>query len=285
MSAAHDAAFTRARGRLTNLFEDALSRAADTWRWPAPLGDACRHGLFGGGKRVRPLLALMGAEAVGGDASTALAWAVAVEMVHTYSLLHDDLPAMDDDDTRRGKPTCHVVYGEAMAVLAGDTLLTEAFAVLASADWSAPVRVELTGRLAGAAGGAGMVGGQVLDVGDHFADLDALVHMQRLKTGALIQGALVGGALAAGGSPAQLATLEAAGAAIGLLFQITDDLLDAEQDAERSGCSFLHHMDLAAVLERKDQVTAKAADALLDQLGDAADALVGLTHYIAARSV
>ena len=237
-----------AQARLIPLFETALKAEVATWRWPAPLGAACEHVLFGGGKRVRPLLAMLGAESVGGSASTALPWAVAIEMVHTYSLAHDDLPAMDDDDLRRGRPTCHIVYDEAVAILAGDALLTEAFGVLARAPHCAP----LVGMLAHWAGGAGMVGGQILDIaGVH--SLSTLERMQRLKTAALIRSAVVGGALSAGGSPDQLKTLSAYGDALGMLFQITDDILDQEQDAERDGNSYLHHLSMEQVLAERDR--------------------------------
>jgi geranylgeranyl diphosphate synthase, type II len=260
-----------------------LGARADGWAgagWPPALAEAARYTLFGGGKRVRPVLALMAAEAVGGAAEQALPWACAVEMIHTYSLVHDDLPAMDDDDERRGRPTCHVKYGEALAILAGDVLLTEAFAVLAGAPQAQP----LTALLSRAAGGAGMVGGQVLDIGGGLGDLDALVHMQRLKTGALIRAAGVGGALSAGADPGQIEAVGRYGEALGLLFQITDDLLDAEQDAGRDPCNFLHFMSHAEVLTQRDATLAQAERALA-ALGDGAGDLLALARGVATRTV
>ena len=239
--------------RLRTLVDGDLARRAEAWEqagWPAPLAEAARYTLFGGGKRVRPVLALMAAEATGGDAHDALPWACAVEMIHTYSLVHDDLPAMDDDAERRGRPTCHVKFGEALAILAGDTLFTEAFGVIAEKG------AELTGLLARAAGGGGMVGGQVLDIGGGLDTLDALVEMQRLKTGALIHAAGVGGALSVSAPPETVEALSRYGRALGLLFQITDDLLDAEQDAGRDPCNFLHFMPHAEVLALRDAAAA-----------------------------
>ena len=194
------------------------------------LGEAVRYSLEAGGKRVRPILCLLAAEAVGGSADEALPGALALEFVHTYSLIHDDLPAMDDDDLRRGRPTNHKVFGEGHAILAGDALLTEAFGVLAAADLDPVRRARALVLLAEAAGWRGMAGGQALDLEgetlEHY-DLDHLRLIHRLKTGALLRASLEIGAVLGGAAPAEQAALRAYGAAIGLAFQIQDDILDA----------------------------------------------------------
>ncbi len=218
--------------------------------FPQALQGAMRHLLFPGGKRLRPLFALATAEAVGGSVAVALPIAVAVELVHTYSLVHDDLPCMDDDATRRGRPTVHVVYGEATAVLAGDALLTEAFAVLAdvpSEACNAEAILRTVRLLARAAGAAGLVGGQADDLlfvsGDARSDPVArpdrstppeasdsarLASIHARKTAALFQAAIVGGALLGGCSESERESLEAFAKAVGMAFQITDDVLDAD---------------------------------------------------------
>jgi geranylgeranyl diphosphate synthase type II len=197
----------------------------------ARVGEAMRYSLEAGGKRVRPILCLLAAEAVGGPAQAALPGALALECIHTYSLVHDDLPAMDDDDLRRGKPACHIAFGEAHAILAGDGLLTEAFRLLASAEGLDPARrVEAIAVLAEASGWRGMVGGQALDLeGEALASygLDHLKTIHRLKTGALLRASTELGAILAGADAAQRAALRAYGEALGLAFQIQDDLLDA----------------------------------------------------------
>ncbi len=199
------------------------------------LAEAMKYSLEAGGKRVRPVLCMLAAEAVGGKAEEALSCAVALEFIHTYSLIHDDLPAMDDDDLRRGKPTSHVVFGEGQAILAGDGLLTEAFQVIA-ADGGLPAdrRIEAVRVLSEAAGWRGMVGGQSLDLlGEELTrtgqpyGLEHLQLIHRLKTGALLRAAVELGAVAAGAQPAQRRTLREAGALLGLAFQIQDDILDA----------------------------------------------------------
>jgi geranylgeranyl diphosphate synthase type II len=200
------------------------------------LGEAVRYSLEAGGKRVRPVLCLLACEAVGGTTDQALPGALALEYVHTYSLIHDDLPAMDDDDLRRGRPTNHKVFGEGHAILAGDALLTEAFGVLAAADLEPVRRAEALALLAGGAGWRGMAGGQALDLeGEKLEnyDLDHLRLIHRLKTGALLSASLEIGAVLGGAAPAERAALRAYGEAIGLAFQIQDDLLDATAtDAE-----------------------------------------------------
>lgn len=207
------------------------------------VGEAMRYSLAAGGKRVRPVLCLLAAEAVASTAQKALRCAIALEFIHTYSLIHDDLPAMDDDDLRRGKPTCHVAFGEGQAILAGDGLLTESFQMLATdPDLPAEACVEAVRVLSEAAGWRGMVGGQSLDLeGEALTrsggtyDLEHLRRIHRLKTGALLRAALELGAIAGAASPEQRLTLRNAGALLGLAFQIQDDILDATSTSEQMG--------------------------------------------------
>ena len=207
------------------------------------VGEAMRYSLEAGGKRVRPVLCMLAAEALGAPAETALSCAMALEYIHTYSLIHDDLPAMDDDDLRRGKPTCHVAFGEGQAILAGDGLLTEAFSILAGDEGLPAERRVLAVRLlAEAAGWRGMVGGQSLDLegeeltrGGGSYTLEHLQVIHRLKTGALLRAALELGGAAAGASANQMKTLREAGEFLGLAFQIQDDILDATSTAEQMG--------------------------------------------------
>ncbi|MBJ6764023.1 polyprenyl synthetase family protein [Myxococcaceae bacterium JPH2] len=204
---------------------------------PPRLLEAMRYSLMAGGKRLRPVLCLTFADTVARASVAAPAAedaACALEYVHTYSLIHDDLPAMDDDDLRRGRPTSHKVYGEAMAILAGDALLTEAFTLVASG--TEPMRAALCAELAQAAGAAGMVGGQVLDIAeDRPAELDYLLRLHRLKTGALIRASCRMGVLAGGGDAQALARADIYGSAVGLAFQIADDVLDVTSSAEVMG--------------------------------------------------
>jgi geranylgeranyl diphosphate synthase type II len=217
---------------------------------PPALAEAMGYSLFAPGKRLRPLLAVLACEASGGATAQALPAACAVEMVHTYSLIHDDLPAMDDDDLRRGQPTCHKKFGEALAILAGDALLTVAFRVIAGGYNPRTVAVSCA-ELADGAGAIGMVGGQVLDLvaegrieagGDReVAGCDRLEAIHRRKTGALFRSSLRLGLHAAqaerpeGVDPEKLAAADDYAAAFGLAFQVTDDLLDVESTAEQAG--------------------------------------------------
>ena len=215
------------------------------------LQDAMRYSLLAGGKRVRPVLTLAFADLFGGRWRDAVPFGCALELVHTYSLIHDDLPAMDNDDLRRGKPTCHKVYGEALAILAGDALQPEAFAFLAGAEaFSHRQRTEAVLTLASACGGNGMVAGQVLDLAGISQGEEALRRLHSLKTGALIRCAAELGAIAADASAEQKKAAAAYAENLGLAFQIRDDLLDALADQgelgkpvgsdERDGkCTFL----------------------------------------------
>jgi geranylgeranyl diphosphate synthase type II len=204
---------------------------------PPRLAEAMRYSLLAGGKRLRPVLCLSFADLTARkslEVPVVEDAACALEYVHTYSLVHDDLPCMDDDDLRRGRPTNHKVYGEALALLAGDALLTEAFTVVATGP--EPMRGALCRELAVASGAAGMVGGQVLDIAeDRPAELDYLTRLHRLKTGALIRAACRMGVIAAGGSEDELHRATTYGEAVGLAFQIADDILDVTSDAATMG--------------------------------------------------
>lgn len=204
------------------------------------LYDAMEYSLLAGGKRIRPVLTMECCRVCGGEPEAALPLAGAVEMIHTYSLIHDDLPCMDDDDLRRGRPTNHKVYGEATAVLAGDALLTAAFEVLLDAgDLPPERRLEAASVLARAAGGWGMVGGQVLDMAGegHALSLSEVEELQRMKTGALIAAAAEMGCIAAGGTPEQRRAVRRYAEKLGLAFQIQDDILDVVGDAAALGKS------------------------------------------------
>jgi geranylgeranyl diphosphate synthase type II len=210
---------------------------------PAPVADAMRYSVMAGGKRLRPILCLAGADAVGGDRAMAMPSACAIELIHTYSLIHDDLPAMDNDTMRRGRPTLHVVAGEGMAILAGDGLLTEAFNLIAREPRSVDSllltrKVRVIETIAAAAGPVGMVGGQAIDLacvtpspgGHHEPPLDAaaVTRMHAMKTGALIRAAAKAGAIMGGGTEAEIDAIDSAAAEFGLAFQIVDDILDVE---------------------------------------------------------
>ena len=204
------------------------------------LYDAMEYSLLAGGKRIRPVLTLECCRMCGGEPETALPLAGAVEMIHTYSLIHDDLPCMDDEDLRRGRPTNHKVYGEATAVLAGDALLTAAFEVILDAGSLPPERLLTAAAvLARAAGGWGMVGGQVLDMAGegHALSLSEVEELQRMKTGALITAAAEMGCVAAGGAQEQRAAVRRYAEKLGLAFQIQDDILDVVGNAAALGKS------------------------------------------------
>jgi geranylgeranyl diphosphate synthase type II len=207
-------------------------------RCPNRLAQAMRYSLMAGGKRLRPILAMWSAEACGGSGDQAMPVAVALEMIHTYSLIHDDLPAMDDDDLRRGMPTCHKAYDEATAILAGDGLLTLAFEVVAREQKPLDVVGECVQILADAAGPCGMVAGQMADLAAEDrtdANLEELEAIHRRKTGALLCAALRLGATVAKATDEQKDALERYGWAVGLAFQVVDDLLDATGDEAKMG--------------------------------------------------
>lgn len=271
--------------------EAALATRLDGWSGaPDTLLEAVRYSLFAGGKRLRPALALAAAEIVSGDDTAALPVACALEMIHTYSLIHDDLPAMDDDDLRRGLPTCHIKYGEATAILAGDALLTMAFDSAAETGSTAIVQA-----LARAAGAGGMVGGQQMDLEGEGRQLDltALQQIHGAKTGALIQVALRCGAMAAGATPVQIDALANYGAHLGLAFQITDDILDitgAEavigkpvgSDESRNKSTYPALLGLDESRRRAGEAVAAALDALAG-FGAEAENLRNLARFVADR--
>jgi geranylgeranyl diphosphate synthase type II len=207
---------------------------------PADIYKAVRYSVFSGGKRIRPILCLAAVEAVGGDMAPAMPVACALELIHTYSLIHDDLPAMDNDDFRRGKPTCHKVFGEDIAILAGDALLTEAFVLLSRAEkvrLPAERRLAVIQEIAQAAGISGMVGGQTLDVvsGKSVPDENTLNEIHRRKTGALIVAAVKSGAIVSNAREDKIQALAKYGINVGLAFQIADDILNVEGDRELMG--------------------------------------------------
>ena len=206
---------------------------------PERLSDAMRYAVLDGGKRLRPLLVLAACEAVDGNAEAALRAACAVELIHAYSLVHDDMPCMDNDVLRRGKPTVHVKFGEAGALLAGDALQALAFELLAPEGDAVPASIQanLCRLLARAAGHEGMAGGQAIDLASVglALDEDALRRMHRMKTGALLQGSVEMGAVCGAPTPAVLDALRGYGAALGLAFQVVDDILDVTQDSATLG--------------------------------------------------
>jgi geranylgeranyl diphosphate synthase type II len=291
-----------------------IERALDTVlpsppECPEPVAAAMRYSLMAGGKRLRPILCLAGAEAVGGARDMALPVACAIEMIHTYSLIHDDLPAMDDDTMRRGRPTLHVVAGEGMAILAGDGLLTEAFHLMASQpEGSDPVvvarRMHVMRLVAQAAGPIGMVGGQAIDlesvtrtpagVGPAPLDADGVTRMHAKKTGALIRAAATSGAIMGGGTDVQVAAIDTAAAEFGLAFQIVDDILDVEapsadlgktagKDAAAGKPTYPALFGLDAS-KRMAATCLARADATLATAGIRDPHLIGIGRWIVERS-
>jgi geranylgeranyl diphosphate synthase type II len=209
---------------------------------PFSLHKSMRYSTFAGGKRLRPILLLAACEAVGGEINTALPAACAMEMIHTYSLIHDDLPAMDNDDFRRGSPTNHKVFGDAVAILAGDALLTQAFIILSSPFFASNVPPDrilaVIHEIASAAGSRGMVGGQVVDMeseGKKDLDLPTVQYIHTHKTGALIKASVKIGAILGGADERELSSITRFGEVIGLAFQIADDILDIEGTTEEIG--------------------------------------------------
>ena len=222
--------------------EEALKRwVPGENEFPPPVHQAMRYSLFAGGKRLRPILVLAAAEAVGGSVRDVLPLACSFELIHTYSLIHDDLPSMDNDDMRRGKPTSHKVFGEALAILAGDALLTEAFHLATRPEVMKRVparrRLQAMWHLARAAGSLGMVGGQTMDILTQGQTVDAgtLEYIHSHKTGALISACVAVGAIVGGATVRQLRRLQGYGEKLGLAFQITDDLLDEVGEEAKLG--------------------------------------------------
>jgi farnesyl diphosphate synthase len=294
-----EARLAAAAQEVESLLDSLLSekvQAAETAR-PAKLLAAMRHAVLNGGKRLRPFLVIESARLLGGNDQAALHVAAALECVHCYSLVHDDLPAMDDDDMRRGKPTVHIAFDEATAILAGDSLLTLAFDIIADpATRLAPERgLQLVLGLARAAGLGGMAGGQALDIeAERISPGEAgIVTLQAMKTGALIRYACEAGAIIAGASDAQRRTMSDYGAKIGLAFQLADDLLDmtadsatlgkaAGKDAAR-GKGTLPALHGEAWTREKLSNLVADADALLAPFGDKGDVLKATAHFVANR--
>ena len=259
--------------------------------------EAMEYSLFSEGKRIRPCLAMAACEAMGGDVEEVLPFAAAIEMIHTYSLIHDDLPCMDDDDLRRGKPTCHKAFGEAVALLAGDALLTEAFRVMTDqrlSTASPEATQKVVYEVARAAGAAGMVAGQAVDVvQEGKKGTKRIVNfIHRNKTGALIRASVLTGALLGNANKTELRRFTIFGECIGLAFQIMDDLLDVEgaeaevgkklkKDAEKQ--TYVRHYGIAVSKARIDDLIQKAV-ASLRFLGPRADMLVQMGNFIGHRS-
>jgi len=229
-----EATFARWRDRIESQLDASLPSPSDA---PRGLHQAMRYAVLGGGKRMRPLLVYASGRIFGADENALDAPAMAVELIHAYSLVHDDLPAMDDDALRRGRPTTHIAFDEATAILAGDALQTRAFGLIADAPLPASLRVACLQTLAHASGAAGMCGGQALDIDatGHQQPLQALERMHALKTGALIRAAVRMGALCGQAPAADLATLDTVASALGLAFQVRDDILDVEASSEQLG--------------------------------------------------
>ena len=257
-----------------------------------------RHLISSKSKLIRPLLTALAAKTINlhQNADRNRSAASAVELIHTYSLIHDDLPAMDDDDMRRGKPSCHVVYGEAMAILAGDALQARAFELIADApDLTAEQRIRMVKVLAHAAGANGMVGGQAIDIESEGKDLtlEELRELHSLKTGALIRASLALGGIAANATEEQLAALDEFGRHIGLAFQVVDDILDVEGTTESLGktggkdeasdkATYVKLLGLDGAKAEAQRLLEAALDALSD-FGDSADDLRDLARYIVNR--
>lgn len=271
---------------------------------PARLADAMRYSLLAPGKRLRPILALLGAQAVGSDRRQAISAAVAVEMIHTYSLIHDDLPAMDDDDLRRGRPTCHVQFDEATAILAGDALLALAHEIFADGlvqlahqrpYFTPTVVADALRRLAQAAGPEALVGGQMLDLlaEKEGGDLEKLQTIHRGKTGAMIKVSLELGGISGCGTSLQLDSLQQYGNSLGLAFQVVDDLLDVESTADAMGKRTgkdssrgkLTYPGLLGVEASWDKARGlvRQAEQALEGFGHAAWPLVELARYVLSR--
>jgi len=282
---------------LRQAVDEALDRALPPdSAWPGTIHRAVRYSLFAGGKRIRPVLVLAAGEAVGGAREELMPLACAVEMVHTYSLVHDDLPAMDDDDLRRGKPTSHKVFGEAIAILAGDALLTRAFHLLAEVpeawdDARVRRRLRAAAVLGEACGTTGLIGGQVMDLESEGRSIgaDDLECLHRAKTGALLSACVRGGAILGGAGAGDLEQLSRYASAIGLAFQVVDDVLDATEDAQRLGktagkdeaarkatCVSVHGLDKARALAGALRQEALEAVAPLGSRGELLAAIARL---------
>jgi len=263
---------------------------------PRTIHQAMRYSVFAGGKRLRPVLTLAAAEACGGSTENAMAPACAVEMMHTYSLVHDDLPGMDNDDLRRGRPTSHKVYGEGMAVLAGDALLTEAFITLASTPPTDRYSLQdILLEFAVCGGSKKLIGGQVLDLEgeDQDLNLEELIQIHENKTAALLTTSLRLGGMTANAAAGQLSALTDFGYNLGLAFQVIDDILDVTQSTEKLGktagkdeaankATYPAILGLEESKAEAKRLTQKALDAL-DVFGDQGEHLEAIAHYLLDR--
>jgi len=264
---------------------------------PVSIHKAMRHSVFAGGKRLRPILCREAGRMVAGSLSAGIAdLGAALEMLHTYSLIHDDLPALDNDDLRRGRPTCHVVFGEAIAILAGDALQTQAYEVLSRLPCTPDARVRIIEEIAHGTGTIdGMIGGQVVDLeAEHSRpDLPTLEYIHRAKTAALITASLVSGGIYSGGKDSQIQRLRTFGQQIGLAFQIVDDVLDVTQTSEQLGktagkdtaaekTTYPSLFGIDESLKKADALVASAF-AQLEPFGAQADTLKELARYLVER--
>ena len=288
-------------------YHSLIEAELDSWVLKTPIHsktiiyEAMSYSIGVGGKRIRPILALALCDMLGGNIEEALPFAVAIEMIHTYSLIHDDLPCMDDDDLRRGKPSCHKVFGEAIAILAGDALLTEAFEIMAryhgNAALSAEDKLKIIMSVAHAAGPGGMIGGQVLDMlnegGGRCVTIDELRYMYFLKTGQLFSMAAEIGAIVAGAGKESTKRIGNFAENLGLAFQIKDDILDIVgnsitlgknigMDVERGKSTFVTVLGLDGAIEMLEQTT-KAAIGEIAHFGEQAEFLAELTKYLLER--
>jgi geranylgeranyl diphosphate synthase type II len=262
----------------------------------AGLIEAMRYSLLAGGKRVRPVLALSTAHALGHDPSVVMPWAAALELIHTYSLIHDDLPAMDDDDLRRGKPTCHVAYGENVAILAGDALFAEALRLITANQAGDPRHVvDAIDELLSAVGAGGMVGGQYIDIEQSVSTAEQLKQMHELKTGRLIRASVRGSAIVLGTPTSTVELLAEFAEELGVLFQIIDDILDVTGSSQELGkpsgsderhgkATYVSVFGLDGARRLADESHARAREALdaIEFRGDAGD-LRAVSEYIHSR--
>ncbi|PUA38656.1 polyprenyl synthetase [Paenibacillus elgii] len=286
---------------MASLIERELQQSIPSpWAIPAPLRESMMYSLMAGGKRLRPILVLAAAESLGGSPEAAVPAALAVEMIHTYSLIHDDLPAMDNDDFRRGKPTNHKVYGEAMAILAGDALLTHAFySVVQSArkhNIPADRVIDIVEELSRLSGAPGMVGGQAADMlGEQgVTKLEELEYIHLHKTSDLIVFSLKAGGRIAGATEAQLAALERFGTCIGLAFQIQDDVLDligdesklgkpVQSDVKQQKVTYPYFIGIEASIAKAGELTREAKQAILAADFPRPERLLELADYLMKR--
>ncbi|MHB8157538.1 MAG: polyprenyl synthetase family protein [Desulfocucumaceae bacterium] len=283
---------------LVNSALDSLMPSQETY--PEIIHEAARYSLFAGGKRLRPVLALAAAEITGGGVKDILPAACALELIHTYSLIHDDLPAMDNDDLRRGMPTCHKKYGEAIAILAGDALLTKAFELISECPLSGAITsarlLRVVSELSAAAGTAGLIGGQVVDIlsTSQNTGRETLVYIHKNKTGAMYRASVRSGAILSGAGEEDLAKLTGYAEHLGMAFQISDDILDitgdeksigkpVQSDIKNNKATYpsLYGLDNAKIMARQEVAEALK---MLDAYDKKADFLRKLVEFVVERS-